>query len=105
MKKTDSAIANSNIYDSYNAFKIGFVSDNLSHLLGEVLTVLDASTQGDQNKAMKDLVRRAFADKQSWFRELSWKYEESISNGHAPAQDWEKGIVPIELDRVYSFES
>ncbi len=86
-----------------NAFKLNLVSDNLSHLMGEVLTVIDASVEGERNKAMKDLIKRAFSDKQGWFSELAWKYEEEIGSGHGPHNDWEAGLVPYDQDKTYSF--
>jgi hypothetical protein len=53
------------------AFKSSFVIDNLSDLLGKVLTIVDASTSGVQNKAMKDLIREKFNLKQDWFDEVA----------------------------------
>lgn len=103
MKRSDMSSVGSVPLDAHNAFKMEFVNTNLSNLLGEVLTVIDASTQGEQNKAMKDLIRRSFSDKQNWFYELSWKLEEEAEEAHGPRQEWERGIVPVDNSRIYSF--
>lgn len=87
-----------------NAFKLGFVNENLSHLLGEVLTVIDACMTGDQNKATKDLMRRSFSDKQSWFSELAWKEQEKEGEAHGPHQLWESGLIPVDPSKKYSFK-
>lgn len=89
--------------DGRNAFKLSLVGNNLSHLLGEVLTVVDASTEGEKNKAMKDLIKRCFSDKQGWFGELAWKQQESEGEGHGPHQEWEAGLVPVDVSKKYSF--
>lgn len=96
---------NPNPGEGLNAIKVELINDNVSHLLGEVLTIIDASTEGEKNKAIKDLVRRAFSDKQSWFSELSWK--ELMKEGEAKSHgnDWEKNLVPLIYikDEFYSF--
>lgn len=86
-----------------NAFKLSIVGDNLSHLMGKVLTVVDASTTGEQNKAMKDLIRQAFDEKHGWFAELAWKEQEKEGEGHGPHAEWESGIVPCDVSKKYSF--
>lgn len=101
MKKSESNTSLTPI--GINAFKLELVNENLSHLMGEVLTVIDASIEGERNKAMKDLIRRAFTDKQSWFGELAWKYEEEEGNSHGPLNDWEYGLVPFDQEKKYSF--
>lgn len=90
--------------DGRNAFKLSFVNDNLSHLLGRVLTVVDASIVGEQNKAIKDLLRREFSNKQSWFCELAWKEVEKLGEGHGPRQEWESGLLPGDPSEKYSFK-
>lgn len=35
------------------------VEDTIRVLTGEILTIIDASTEGAKNKAMKDLVKKA----------------------------------------------
>lgn len=83
-----------------NAFKLGFIQDNLSHLLGEILTVIDASLDGDKNKAVKDLLRDKFSHKQNWFSECAWKdlpqgdAREFGSNIKA-SDDWYSGLVKL----------
>lgn len=88
-----------------NAFKLNLVSGNLSHLLGEVLTVIDAATEGDKNKAIKDLIKDKFSKKHEWFGELAWKEIESENKGHAPQQEWERDLVYFaDNDKVYSYK-
>lgn len=92
-----------------NAFKLSLVNDELSHLMGEVLTVVDASTVGDQNKAMKDLIRTSITKKQAWFVELAWKEQEAEGEGHVNPKssglyvNWEEGLVPFDQEKTYSF--
>jgi hypothetical protein len=69
--------------DGINALKLGFINDNLSGLLGQVLTIVDAATEGDKNKAMKDLIKQVFSAKQEWFCECSWVIEAEAP--HHPA--------------------
>lgn len=90
--------------DYKNAFTLPFVATNLSHLMGEVLTVVDASTDGDKNKAMKDLIKRAFSEKQQWFTECAWKEEEGDGEGHGPRNDWEDSLVPYDARKNFSFK-
>lgn len=58
--------------EGYNAVKLSLIRNNLSYLMGEVLTVIDASVEGDKNKAMKDLVKDKFRDKQIYFYDLAF---------------------------------
>ena len=59
--------------DGMNAFRASFVHDNLDHLLGQVLTIVDAAiTDVQQNKATKDLIRNTFANKHDWISEASF---------------------------------
>jgi glutathione S-transferase len=46
------------------------VAAQMSFLQGEVLTVVDAAVVGPQLKAVKDLVRKAFADRQRWMQHV-----------------------------------
>lgn len=85
--------------DGKNAFKLGLVADNLNHLMGEVLTVVDAAVEGERNKAIKDLIRRAFSDKHQWFCELAWKEQEPEGAAHSPVQAWESSLVPFDGTR------
>jgi len=88
-----------------NAFKLSFVSDNLSHLLGEILTVIDASLEGDKNKAVKDLIREKVGKKQDWFCEAAWKdipqgsqqggQGGPLGAGYKPHSEWETGVVTL----------
>jgi len=90
--------------EGLNAFKLGIVGENLNHLLGRVLTVVDASTEGEKNKAMKDLVKKEFAEKQSWFAELAFKELEEAVESHSPRMSWESDLVPFESGKKYSFK-
>jgi len=56
----------------YNAFGITFVNQHLSHLSGEVFTILEASIDDERRlKATKDLVRNTFHKKMDWLYEQS----------------------------------
>ena len=105
MKRKEYKVGELSPNEGFNAFKVYLVSDNLSHLMGEILTVVDASTEGEKNKAMKDLIKRAFSEKQSWFSELSWKYEVDETSGQNIRNDWENGLVAIDNSIGYAFES
>lgn len=48
------------------------VETQVSFLLGHVLTVVDASTSGEQNKAMKDLIRQAFNRQVGHMRSIAY---------------------------------
>jgi hypothetical protein len=56
-----------------NLFEACRVTDNLSELLGEVLTIIDASTEGEKNNAIKGLIRHRFSEMQSWFTRLAYE--------------------------------
>ena len=97
--------------DGKNAMKYSLVTENLSHLLGEVLTIIDASTEGEKNKALKDLIRDKFGKTQNWLSELAWKEIEITEEGagtNVPAQYWEGQLIPmIFVDtkgKTYSFK-
>lgn len=90
--------------EGLNAFKLGLVGENLSHLMGRILTVVDASTEGAKNMAMKDLIKKEFSEKQMWFSELAFKELEEVTEGHAPAMSWEQSLVPFEQGKKYSFK-
>lgn len=47
-----------------------FVQNEMNHMLGEVLTVIDASVTGAQNKAVKDIVKGIFVDEYCKLTEL-----------------------------------
>lgn len=92
-----------------NAIKYWVVNENLSTLLGEILTVVDASTEGDKNKAMKDLIRNSFSKRQDWIFELAWKEERDndTASDNNPRYVWESGLIPLnETDesRIYYFK-
>lgn len=73
------------------ALSVQLVGDNVSHLLGKVLTIVDASTEGEKNKAMKDLIRQVFEEKQGWFWKLGyWKQEPDC-----PQPDFAKQLIEI----------
>lgn len=86
-----------------NALKAPFVNTTISNLLGEILTIIDASVEGEKNKALKSLIRTAFSDKQNWITELSYKEQETTGEGHHPPIHWEEWLVPFvenEVDKV-----
>jgi hypothetical protein len=43
----------------------------LSFLLGEVLTIIDASTEGEKNKAIKDLIKDKFSKRQNYITQIT----------------------------------
>jgi hypothetical protein len=90
--------------DGNNAFKLHLVSDNLSHLMGEILTIVDASIEGDKNKAVKDLIKSKFSEKHVWFADLAWKELEEDGCGHMPAEDWEKGLYYMSSNELHSYK-
>jgi hypothetical protein len=47
------------------------VNAQLSYLLGEVLTIIDASIDGDKNKAVKDLIKNRFSTRQNYLIEIT----------------------------------
>lgn len=104
MKKTNNNTMASPI-DCRNAFKYPLVSENLDHLLGQVLTIIDASTEGEKNKAIKDLIKDKFSKKHEWFSELSWKELEPEGSGHKLRNYWEDNLIPITVigNKIYSF--
>lgn len=77
--------------DGLNAFKLDFVRENISHLLGEILTVIDASLEGEKNKAVKDLIKDKFSKKQDWFSECAFK--------QLPKEN--EGVMASSSDRPY----
>ena len=87
-----------------NAFKLGLVTENLNHLMGQILTVVDASTDGDKNKAMKDLIREKVSLKHQWFCDMAWRQEETEGSGHSPRDVWEDDLVPFEESKKHSFK-
>lgn len=101
-----------------NAFTLDLVSENLRHLIGEVLTVIDASTEGEKNKAIKDLIKDKFEKKFSWFSELSWKELDRVEKFESkdiesrkialelnnPREEWEGGLVPFNNLDLYYFK-
>lgn len=88
----------------YCAFKSYFVTEELSNLLGQVLTVIDASTTGEQNQAMKSLIKEKFSSKQNLFSELAFKQVESEGEGHNPRNYWEDALVPYNPSTKHSFK-
>lgn len=55
-----------------NAFKLSLVNRHIDNLLGEVLTIIDASIDGDKNKPVKDLIKGQFRRKQDQFCDFAW---------------------------------
>jgi hypothetical protein len=92
------------INHKYNAIKVEGCNIILSKLLGEVLTIIDASTDGDKNKAIKDLVREKFSKKQDAIWDLSVATQEKEGCGHAPKFNWEDWLIPYVDSDKYGFE-
>ena len=91
--------------DGLNALKIDLVNSNISDLLGKILTIIDASiSEPIQNKALKDLIKEKFSNKQNWLNELAWKELEGTGDGHFPRMDWEHGLVPFDREVIYNFK-
>lgn len=88
---------------TYAALKPGFVVEELSNLLGQVLTIVDASTDGDKNTAMKSLIKEKFSSKQNYLNDLGYKQEEVEGANHHPRYEWEDSLVPYEADKRYCF--
>lgn len=60
------------IDEKANTFKPSAINQELSSLLGEILTIVDATlVDVVQNKAVKDIIKSRFSDKQNWINELS----------------------------------
>lgn len=76
------------------ALKAYLVNDNISHLLGKVLTVIDASTEGDKNKAIKDLLRKTFEETQNWIWEMGCHKKDPTT----PKLEWYDGLVEIKSE-------
>lgn len=82
----------------FNGFTSEVISMNLSGLLGEILTIVDASISGDQNKAIKDLIKQSVSRKQDFFFDNGVLYP----NGSKIAPEFlvpyvvqEKTLLPI----------
>lgn len=92
MSKKESTLSK----DGRNALRLSLIRENVEHLMGKVLTIIDASVLGEQNKAVKDLIKNSFYQKQDWFVELAWwltpKEQGRLIN------DWEGGLVDISGD-------
>ena len=87
-----------------NAFKYHFIGENLSFLMGQILTIIDASVIGEQNKAVKDLIRGKFSETQTYFYDMSWKPKiENENEGHEPRCNWEDGLIPYTEGVKHSF--
>lgn len=82
------------IPEGINAFRASFIHDNLDHLLGEVLTVIDAAvTEPTQNKAIKDIIRKHFSKKHDWVSEASFMEIERTKD--APSDAVSRAIVKM----------
>ena len=90
--------------DGLNAFKISLIGKNLNDLQGKILTIIDASVEGDKNKAIKDLIKREFSDKHDWFYELSYVEQLADDEGKIPRNEYEDGLVPFESGKKYYFK-
>lgn len=58
---------------------IATVISQCNFLHGKILTIIDASFTGTQNKAVKDLVRKSFREQMDWMAELSDPYSRNRS--------------------------
>ena len=92
------------IKNKYNAIKAEGVGEILSKLMGEVLTIIDASTEGDRNKAIKDLIKEKFHKKQDVVYELSQILEEEPGSGHMPKYEYEDWLIPYSNNEQYGFQ-
>lgn len=54
------------------AFRLSFVNKNIRKLQGEILTIIDAISEGEKNKAIKDIINNAFSKKLDWFQEVAY---------------------------------
>lgn len=52
--------------------KLGYTSiePQIRFLQGKVLTIIDASIIGSQNKAVKDLIKRVFSEQLTWLLQI-----------------------------------
>jgi hypothetical protein len=70
------------------AFTVDVVGAQLRFLLGDVLTVIDATALNDrQVKAAKDLVRNVFRKREDYFKELAGQRDVQITAEQA-ARDY-----------------
>lgn len=91
-------------FQGKNALKYWLVNDTISKLLGEVLTVIDASITGEQNSAIKSLIKDKFSKRQDQIFWFAFRDIEPEGEGHAPSVYWEKGLVPFDESETYSFK-
>lgn len=69
-----------------------FIQEEMGHMMGEILTIIDASIIGTQNKAIKDLIKTIFVNEYCKLTELM----------HSQEDFEEMGI--IEDDEIESLE-
>lgn len=84
--------------EGLNAFKLSLVNENLDNLLGEVLTIIDASIDGDKNKPIKDLIKSQFHRKQDQFCDFAWTEwdeHEDQSPDRSPSSPSASGLVKM----------
>lgn len=78
------------------------VESQVKFLQGKVLTIIDASITGTQNKAIKDLINRAFSEQLTWIVQLCYP-ELPITSRDALIADGvdveavERGAVEVNL--------
>ncbi|MFA6314998.1 MAG: hypothetical protein WC648_01330 [Candidatus Paceibacterota bacterium] len=78
------------------------IESQIKFLQGKVLTIVDASITGIQNKAIKDLINRAFSEQLTWIAQLCYP-ELPITSRDALIADGvdvdavERGAVEVEL--------
>lgn len=56
------------------ALSHSFLMDSFRKLMGRTLTIIDASTTGTQNKAMKDLIRATFSEEMGFAAD--WAFDQ-----------------------------
>ena len=80
----DSLDAVSSIVESTKGLTGDQVAAQFNHLLGEVLTIVDASFQDQiQRKAVKDLVKGKFYSRLDWIVRLTTEKWETVDHNNA----------------------
>ncbi len=74
--------------DEKNLFSFMFAKENIQHLEGRMLTIIDAViADKEQRKSVKDLVRNEFGNKYDWLWEAAYMVNVNT--------DYEHSIIPI----------
>ena len=77
------------------ALQYSIIQPNLSGLMGKILTIIDASIPGEQNKAVKDLVKNSFNETQNWFYDISHSRKSTQDYGEF-GYPFEGQVIPVE---------